>query len=74
MAAGRGIVAQVSGKTQAPVGLHRVHAMVLQLIGLQLVHQSDSAPFLVLVNEQAATLGCDVLEGQFELVPAVATQ
>jgi hypothetical protein len=53
---GQFISAAVGGKAQLHVGLHRIQAMVLQFIGLQLGHQADPAALLLLVEQNAGAL------------------
>src|ERR1700747_795708 len=45
------VVTRVVCKSKAPVRFHGVEACVLQLVGLQLIDQSDSAPFLWQVEQ-----------------------
>ena len=63
--AGQLVVAQVGIEAQALVGFHRVGALVLQLVGAQLVQQADAAALLVLVDQQAAALSGDALRARF---------
>ena len=56
------------------VGLDRVRALILQLIGAQLIEQPDAAALLVFVDQQAAAFGGDGIEGQLELPAAIAAQ
>ena len=48
------VAAQIRLEPQLLVGLHRVGALILQLVGAQLVQQADAAALLVLVNQQPA--------------------
>eukprot|EP01022_Parablepharisma_sp_SALTPOND_P024123 TRINITY_DN5305_c1_g4_i2.p1 TRINITY_DN5305_c1_g4~~TRINITY_DN5305_c1_g4_i2.p1 ORF type:complete len:914 (+),score=247.13 TRINITY_DN5305_c1_g4_i2:98-2839(+) len=66
------IVAHVGREAQALVGLHGVGPSVLQLIGLELVHQADAPALLAHVQEHSAALVVDHLEGLGKLVAAVA--
>ena len=54
------------------VGLDRVLALVLELVGAHLVEEPDPAPLLPHVDEDAAPLGLDPLQGLVELEPAIA--
>jgi hypothetical protein len=54
------------------VGLHRVGAGVLQLVGAQLVEQADAAALLQQVQQHAAAFRRDPAHRQVELMPAVA--
>ena len=55
------------------VRLDGVEALILQLVGADLVGEPDAAPFLVQVEEHAAALGRDALHGPRQLGAAVAT-
>ena len=68
------VVAQVGREAQRQVGLDRVQAAVLQVVGLDLVDQADAAPFLAQVDEHPAPLLGDALHGQVALEAAVAAQ
>ena len=72
--AGQLVAAQVGLEAERLVGFHGIGALVLEFVGAQLVQQPDAAPFLVLVDEQAAALLGDALERQFQLRAAVAAQ
>ena len=50
------VVAQVGGQAELEVGLDRVGALLLQLVGAQLVEQADPAPLLGEVEEDAPAL------------------
>ena len=54
IAPGSCVVAQVAIEAQPLVGFHRVGALILQLIGAQLVEQPDAAAFLMFVDQQPA--------------------
>jgi hypothetical protein len=62
------VVAGVGGQAELEVGVDGVAAGVLQLVGLQLVHQAD-APALVTahVEHDAAAGGGDGGQGRVEL-------
>ena len=66
------VVAQVGGQAELEVGLDRVGAFLLQLVGAQLVQQADPAPLLGEVEEDAAALALDHRERRFQLFAAVA--
>ena len=66
------VLPQVDGQAQLEVGVDGVEALVLQLVGPQLVGDAD-APALVTaqVHDDAAALGGDHLHRRVELRPAV---
>src|SRR5262245_23028787 len=66
------VIAQIGVESEGRVGLDRVLALVLQLVGAHLVQQPDPAPFLPHVHEHAAALGLDPGQRLVELKPAVA--
>src|SRR5688572_15412285 len=68
------IVTQVRLEAEALVGFDRIRAAVLELVGLELVEQSDPAAFLVEVHDNAATIGLDHPHCGIELPAAVAPQ
>src|SRR5690606_3627625 len=69
------VVAGVGGQTEIEVGVDGVASGVLQLVGLQLVHQADAAALVTAhVQHHAAALGVDHLQGGVELGAAVAAQ
>ena len=51
------IAPQIGIEPEALIGLYGVGALVLQLVGAQLVHQTDSAAFLQFINYSAAAFG-----------------
>ncbi len=73
---GRGslVAPQIRLETKLFVRLHGIRAVILQLIGAQLVEQPDPAAFLVLVNQQAPALARDGLQCQLQLGAAIAAQ
>src|SRR2546426_953207 len=66
------VVAKVGVEAQRGVGLDRVLALVLKLVGAHLVEQPDPAPLLPHVDEDPAPFGLDPGESLVELKPAVA--
>ena len=64
----------VAGKTQPRIGVHRVRAQVLQVVGLELVEQTDAPPLLTQVDDRAGLLPLDVLQALLQLLAAVAAQ
>ena len=55
------------------VGVDGVETFLLQLIGGNLVHQTDAATFLLHIDDDAATFLLDHLHGLVKLFAAVAT-
>ena len=68
------VFAFVSGKAQGQVGLEGVHALLLELVGLEFVDQADPAALLAHVEEDAAALFFDLCQGGGQLLAAVAAQ
>jgi hypothetical protein len=68
---GHAVIAEVGFKIQAFVGFHRVGAAVLQFVGPQFVQQADTAPLLVLVNQQPTGFLGDQVQRQLQLRPAI---
>src|SRR6266496_1505141 len=56
------------------VGLDRVQAGILQFISLQLGHQSNPAPLLLLIDQDSCTLARNHRKRQLELLSAIAAQ
>ena len=50
---GQLVFAAVGGEAQLDVGFDGIHALILQLVGLQLGHQADAAALLLLVEQDA---------------------
>ena len=65
-------MAQVGPEAQGVVGLDGILALVLELVGLELVQQADAAPLLTHVDQDAAPLVLDDRERLVQLGPAVA--
>src|SRR5678816_1383229 len=68
-----GVVSKIGFESQVVIGLHGIHASVLELIGSQLVDQSDSAAFLKLINQYSLPFPGDGFKGEFKLFAAIAT-
>lgn len=66
------VAAHVGSETKALVSFYGVGALVLQMVGANFVEQTDTAPFLAQVEQNAATLFGDALEGFLQLIAAVA--
>src|SRR6516225_9139938 len=67
-------IPEVRLEPERMIGLDRVDAGVLQLVSLQLGHQADATPFLILIDHQSAALLGDRLHGKLELAAAIAAQ
>ena len=68
------VVAQVGRQAELDVGLDRVEAVLLELVGAQLVEQADPAPLLGEVEQHALALALDLRQRGGELLAAVAAQ
>ena len=68
------VLALIGGKAQRNVGLECIHALLLQLICLELVDQAYAAALLAHVQHYAAALVLDLGHGGGELLAAVAAQ
>ena len=66
------IITLVGVVTEVHVGIYRVVALLLQLIGGNLRHQADAAPFLVEVEDNALAGFVYHLHGAVQLLAAVA--
>src|SRR5688572_13224540 len=66
------VVPEVRLEAQLLVGLDRVGAAILELVRLELVEEADAAPFLVEVDDDAATLPLDHRHRRVELPAAIA--
>ena len=67
------VVALVGLEAQVYVGVDGVEAFLLQLIGGNLVHQTDAATFLLHIDYYTTTFLLNHLHGLVELFAAVAT-
>jgi hypothetical protein len=68
------VPAEIGLEAQLNVCLDRIGAAILQLIGAELVHQTNAAAFLMLINQNSAALFADGVQRQLELGAAVAAQ
>ena len=68
------VVAQVDRQAELEVGVDRVHPLVLQVVGAQLVQQADPAALLGEVEQDAGALALDHRQRGLELLAAVAAQ
>ena len=71
---GQAEVPTIRPEAQGVVGIDRVEAGVLKLVGPQFRHQADAAALLVLVDHQPAAFRGDGPHGDLQLVVAVAAQ
>ena len=65
------IFTQIRGKAQLDVGIYRIIALLLQLIGTQLVNQTDTTAFLTQVQQQTAAFLVNGLKCCSQLLAAV---
>jgi hypothetical protein len=56
------------------IGLDGIEAGILQLIGAELFHESDSPPFLVFIKQNACSLFSDAMQSKMKLIMAIATK
>ena len=68
------VVAQVGGQAELEVGVDGVEALLLELVGAQLVEQADAAALLGEVEQHALALALDHRQRRLELLAAVAAQ
>ena len=68
----QGEIAMVRLEPKALVGFNRIQSRILQFVGLEFGHQTNAAPLLLLVNENASAFFCDHGERKFELLAAIA--
>src|SRR5215831_15785198 len=67
------VVAQIFFKAQFKVRFHRIAALILQSVRLDLIREADASSFLMHVDQNPFTLLIDQSQGLPYLVPAVAT-
>src|SRR5437868_1452247 len=68
------VVAQVGLEAESFVRFHRIDSLILELVRLELVEETDPAPFLVKVDDDAFAFLGDHFHRRVELPAAVATQ
>ena len=66
------VLAQVGREAELEIGLHRVEALLLQLVGVDLRGEADAAPLLPHVEQDAAAGLLDLLQRGVELAAAIA--
>ena len=59
---------------QGKIGFQRIHALLLKLIGTQLVDQTDAPAFLPHIKQDAPAFFFDLCHGGGQLLAAIATQ
>ena len=73
-APGEFVTAEIGLEAELNVRLDRVGAAVLQLISAEFVHQTDTAAFLMLVNENAPALFANRVQCEFQLGATIAAE
>ena len=68
------VVALIGAKAQQFVRFDGIGAAILQVVGADLVHQTDATAFLAQVQQRATTFVGDGLERGFQLKAAVTAQ
>ena len=68
------VLARIGGESKREIRVERVHALVLQLVGAQLVQEANAAAFLAHVQNNATSLLLDLAHARGELLAAVAAQ
>src|SRR5580704_11488404 len=67
------VVAQILLEAELKVGLDRIHPLILQRVGFDLVTQADSAALLMQVNDYARLGSENLMDRLIELLAAVAS-
>jgi len=57
---------------QRQIGIHGIHAFILQVVSAQLVAQANAAAFLAQINKHTASSFRDHLQAEFQLLSAIA--
>src|SRR5918993_4922420 len=68
------VVPEVGGETELLVGLDRVHALILEVVGPHLVEEPDTPTFLLHVGDHAFAFLRDAPHRSLKLLAAVAAQ
>src|SRR6266436_5810761 len=66
------VIAQVSCVTEFRIGLYSVESFLLQLVSVNLRCQSNTAPLLSHVNQNALAFLLDLPQGRVQLISAIA--
>ena len=69
----KGVVARVIRKSQTTIRFNGIESRILQLVGLELIDEANSAPFLRQVEQHSRRRGCNFPQRKLELRAAVAT-
>lgn len=67
------VTTSIVGQAKRPVGIHRVIALVLDVIGLDLVGETNPTSFLGKVDDHTSSRLLDPLKRSLELLPTIAT-
>src|SRR5689334_1020729 len=68
------VIPQIGLEAKLLVGLHRVSAVILELVRLELVEEADAPPLLIQIHDDATPLDGDHLHRGVELPAAIAAQ
>lgn len=68
------VFAQVGRKAQCQVCLDRVHALILQAIGPQLIDQTNASTFLTKIEQHTSATGFDAAKGLGQLFATITSQ
>ena len=61
-------------ETKGEVGFQGIHALFLQLVGTQLIYETDTAPFLPHIEQDATPLLFNLRHRRSQLLSAIAAQ
>ena len=68
------VITQVGVESQILVGFHRVHTLILKLVGANLVLESDAAALLPHIDKNTLSFFTDHLQRVLQLPAAIATE
>jgi len=68
------VITQIRSKPELLVGLYRVCPLILQMVGTDLVKQTDTSPFLAQVKDEPSAFGGDPFERLLQLEATVTTE
>jgi hypothetical protein len=74
IATGRLLVAAINRQAKRLIGLYGIEPKVLQGVCLQLCHQPDPSPFLLVLNQPASILTGDGPHRELQRIATVAAQ
>ena len=66
------VVTLIGEMTESNIGIHRIHASLLEFVSLHFLHETYAATFLIKVYHSSATLFLNHLQGTVKLFAAVA--